>query len=67
MTETPGAATEPLLREVTAEQHRLLTIVGDVVADTGAWPIYQYVQAKMDDHDLDIDAVLSSLPTITEG
>jgi hypothetical protein len=38
MTETPGAATEPLLREVTAEQHKLLTIVGDVVADTGAWP-----------------------------
>lgn len=59
------SATEPLLRPITKEQRLLLEIIGDLADGSGRWPIYQYVQAKMDDHDLDIDAVLGSMPTIS--
>jgi len=66
MIETSGGATEPLLRPVTKEQLTLLEIVGEVV-DKGAPPIYQYVQARMDDCGLDINSVLASMPTISHG
>lgn len=67
MTEASDTVAEPLLRTVTAEQRKLLEIVGDALARSGDWPIYQYVQAKMDDDDLDIDSVLRTMPVLTDG
>jgi hypothetical protein len=34
---------------------------------TGAWPVYQYVQAKLDDLGLDIDEVFASLPRFSHN
>jgi hypothetical protein len=45
----------------------LLRVVGDVVAESGQWPVYQYVDARMDDAGLDADAVLRSMPSITHS
>lgn len=59
-TDTPGA--DPLLRPLGAAQQRLLAIVGDAVTSTGNWPVYQYVQAKLDELGLDIEEVLATLP-----
>jgi hypothetical protein len=58
---------DPLLRPVTADQQALLDIVGDVLAETADWPIYQYVEAKMDDRGLDLETVLASMPGIRVG
>ncbi len=60
-------STDPLLTTVGAEQITLLRIVGDVVAESGQWPVYQYVEARMDDAGLDVDAVLRSMPSIAYG
>jgi hypothetical protein len=67
MNHTSESTMEPLLRSVTDEQRALLEIVGNTVAAVGGWPIYQYVQAQMDRVDLDLDVILSSMPSITRG
>jgi hypothetical protein len=54
--------TDPLLRPLGAAQQRLLAVVGNAVTTTGDWPVYQYVQAKLDELGLDIEEVLATLP-----
>ena len=49
------------------EQLALLRIVGDVLTDIGEWPVYQYVEARMDELGLEADAVLRSMPYISNG
>jgi len=58
---------DPLLTTVSDSQITLLRIVGEVVAEFGQWPVYQYVEARMDDAGLDADGVLRSMPPITHG
>jgi hypothetical protein len=65
MSEVSDTVTDPLLNPVTDEQRYLLEIIGEAVVTAGGWPVYQYVQAKMDNCDLDLEVVLSSLPAIT--
>ncbi|GIF75680.1 MULTISPECIES: hypothetical protein [Asanoa] len=59
---TATNATDPLLRPLGAAQQHLLAVVGDAVTTTGGWPVYQYVQAKLDEQGLDIEEVLATLP-----
>ncbi|SCG78142.1 hypothetical protein GA0070613_6476 [Micromonospora inositola] len=67
MSNTSVSMTDPLLTAVTNEQLALLRIVGDVLTDIGEWPVYQYVEARMDELGLDADAVLRSMPSISDG
>jgi hypothetical protein len=46
----------PLFAEPTAEQARLLEVIWDTYAASGKWPIYQYVDATLDDAVSPIDA-----------
>lgn len=64
---TSVSMTDPLLTVVTNEQLALLRIVGDVLTDVGEWPVYQYVEARMDELGFDADAVLRSMPYISNG
>jgi hypothetical protein len=64
---TEDPVTEPLLTPADQPQRALLEIVGGAVSATRGWPVYQYVEAKMDDLGLDADAVLSSMPPISHG
>jgi len=59
------AATDPLLRPLRSDQHTLLKTIGDAVVASGAWPVYQYVQARMDEAGWDVDEVFGSLPSIS--
>ncbi|MEV0453823.1 hypothetical protein [Catellatospora methionotrophica] len=67
MHRTPPSATaaDPLLVPLTAPQLRLLNIVGDAVLENLDWPIYQYVEGRMDHYGLDIDEVFGSLPYLS--
>lgn len=56
---------DPLLHPLSEAQQTLLAIVGDAVLATGDWPVFQYVQAKLDDRGFDCDEVLSSLPSFS--
>ncbi|MGB2569274.1 hypothetical protein ACPFP2_12595 [Micromonospora citrea] len=67
MFEDTTSRTDQLLTAVTHEQIALLRIVGDVLTDIGEWPVYQYVEARMDELGLDADAVLRSMPSISAG
>ncbi|GAA3250732.1 hypothetical protein GCM10010532_097570 [Dactylosporangium siamense] len=67
MTAPISSDTDALLRPLAAPQQSLLDIVGDTVISTGSWPVYQYVQAKLDDLGLDIDEVCAGLPSIPHG
>ncbi|WP_346533801.1 hypothetical protein [Micromonospora sp. DPT] len=67
MSEASIPLTDPLLTAVSNEQLAMLRIVGDVLADIGEWPVYQYVEARMDELGLDADAVLRSMPSISAG
>lgn len=66
MTQTADPPLDPLLRPINPAERALLEVVGDCALRTGGWPIYQYVEAKLDDLNLDLAAVLASLPTIQE-
>ncbi|GAA3335881.1 hypothetical protein GCM10020358_05910 [Amorphoplanes nipponensis] len=66
MTSDTGYA-DPLLTTVSAEQITLLRIVGEVLAESGRWPVFQYVEARLDDAGFDADAVLRSMPSIVHG
>lgn len=61
-TTTSSTGTDPLLRPLGAAQQQLLAIVGDALTTTGTWPVYQYVEAKLDEQGLDIEEVLATLP-----
>lgn len=65
MFDDPTPRTDPLLTAVSKEQLALLQIVGDVLTDVGEWPVYQYVEARMDELGLDAEAVLRSMPAIS--
>jgi hypothetical protein len=67
MTERPRGDIDPLYASLPADQQTLLQIIGDAVLATGTWPIYQYVQAKLDDLDYDIDVVFGRLPVLANG
>jgi hypothetical protein len=62
MIEQIPAEVDPLLRPLGRAQDALLQIVGEAVMATEAWPVYQYVQAKLDDIGLDSDDVFAGLP-----
>ena len=40
---------DPLLASVSEAHLALVRIVGDALTETGEWPVYQYVEARMDD------------------
>ena len=67
MTDLTGHEVDPLLSNASHSHLTFVNIVGDAVTETGQWPVYQFVDARMDDLDLDADAVLRSMPTITGG
>jgi hypothetical protein len=62
MTDQIQTDTDPLLHPLGGPQKELLAIIGDAVMTTGAWPVYQYVQAKLDDLGLDSEDVFAGLP-----
>jgi hypothetical protein len=62
---TSESATEPLLGPVPDGHHAFARDCRPCRGDNGGWPVYQYVQARMDDLDHDIDLVLSSMPSIS--
>jgi hypothetical protein len=55
---------DPLLRPLSPPQRALIEVIAVATAQTGIWPIYHYVQAQLDDQDLDLTEVLASLPFI---
>jgi hypothetical protein len=67
MTEQTRGDIDPLCAPLSADQQALVQIIGDSVLATGTWPIYQYVQAKLDDLDYDIDVVFGRLPVLANG
>jgi hypothetical protein len=67
MTDQVRTNTDPLLHPLGDAQKELLRIIGDAVMATGAWPVYQYVQAKLDDLGLDIESVIADLPCVSHG
>ena len=67
MINNPDTDVDPLLRPLPDAQQALIRIVGEAVLDTGAWPTYQYVEAKLDDRGYDVDAVFGGLPYITHN
>jgi hypothetical protein len=67
LTDQATISTDPLLVSPPEDQQALLRIVGNAVMATHTWPIYQYVQAKLDDLDYDIDAVFGRLPVLANG
>ena len=67
MTDQTRTDLDPLLAPLAADQRALLQIIGDAVMATSTWPVYQFVQAKLDDLDYNIDAVFFRLPAITDG
>lgn len=54
----------PLLEPLAPEQLMLLQAIYRPFADTGEWPIWQYVDLTLDAAALDAATVLSSLPTV---
>lgn len=58
---------DPLLHPLSGPQQQLLAVTGGALSETGAWPVYQYVQAKLDDLGLDIDAVFAGLPRFSHN
>src|SRR5437879_7291999 len=67
MTDENETNTDPLLRPLDGPEKELLAVIGDAVSATGAWPVYQYVQAKLDDLGLDIEEVIAGLPRFSHG
>ncbi|MFG1833852.1 hypothetical protein [Micromonospora chersina] len=65
MTDPIPTDTDPLLLPLGGPQKELLAIIGDAVMATGAWPVYQYVQAKLDDLGLDSEEVFAGLPSFS--
>jgi hypothetical protein len=65
MTDQVSADIDPLLLPLGGPQKELLAIIGDAVMTTGAWPVYQYVQAKLDDLGLDSEEVFAGLPSFS--
>jgi len=59
--------TDPLLDPLGGPQKELLAVIGEAVLTTGAWPVYQYVQAKLDDLGLDSEEVFAGLPRFTQS
>jgi hypothetical protein len=57
MTDQIGTDIDPLLHPLGSAQKDLLSIIGDAVIATGAWPVYQYVQAKLDDRGWDSEEI----------
>ena len=57
--------TDPLLHPLGPAQQALLEIVGAATTETGTWPVYQYVEAKLDDLGFDTSQVFASLPAIS--
>jgi hypothetical protein len=55
-----GALREPLL----SEQTKLINAIYEPFGSSGEWPIWQYVDMKLDASSLDAAAVLSSLPSV---
>lgn len=56
--------TNPLLEPLSVEQRSLLATIYRPFADTGEWPIWQYIDPTLDGVGLDAATVLSSLPTV---
>ncbi len=67
MTDHIATDTDPLLHPLGAPQQQLLAVTGQALSATGGWPVYQYVQAKLDDLGLDIDAVFAGLPRFSQN
>jgi hypothetical protein len=67
MTDQIRTDADALLRPLGAPQMELLRILGEVVMATGAWPVFQYVQARLDDLGLDSDEVFAGLPYFSQG
>ncbi len=67
MTDQIRTDADALLRPLGAPQMELLRILGEVVMATGSWPVFQYVQARLDDVGLDSDEVFAGLPYFSHG
>src|SRR5262249_36843856 len=67
MTDQSSIETDPLLLPLPDDQKALIRIVGEATLKTGTWPVYQYVQAKLDDLGHDDEAVFGGLPYMTHG
>lgn len=67
MINPPDTDVDPLLRPLSDAQQALIRIVGEAVLDTGAWPVYQYIEAKLEDLGYDVESVFGGLPYITHG
>lgn len=67
MTDRITFGTDALLHPLGTAQKELLRIVGDSLMNTGSWPVYQYVEAKLDDLGFDSEAVFSGLPHFSQG
>src|SRR2546430_1657851 len=64
----PTATDEPprqLLTALDPARAAVLRIGGDAVVATGTWPVYQYVQAKVDELGYDIVDVLAAQPRLS--
>jgi hypothetical protein len=51
-----------LIPVIDASQRLVLETLYRVFRETRAWPLYQYVASVLDDHDLDLQRVLESMP-----
>ncbi|TDD87357.1 hypothetical protein E1293_08095 [Actinomadura darangshiensis] len=52
---------------LTDQQKRLLQVVYDGFSARASWPVWQYVDLRLDAEDIDAEAVLASLPRLAEG
>ncbi|MEU5961966.1 hypothetical protein ABZ777_12255 [Micromonospora parva] len=64
MSEPTDPGFNPLLAPAAAPQRHLLHIAATVAADTGSWPIFQYVEAALDEVGHDAADVLASMPIV---
>ncbi len=67
MTEMQRQPGEPLLRDLTGAQSACLAVIGGVVQQHRAWPVFQYVEAQLDKQGHDALAVITSLPVMASG
>jgi hypothetical protein len=67
MTQQTHRDVDSLLTPLPVDQQSLIQIVGNAVLAAGTWPNYQFVQAKLDELDYDIDVVFGRLPALPNG
>jgi hypothetical protein len=67
MTEQTRRDIDHLFAPLPADQQALLQIIGDAVLANRTWPIYQYVEANLDELDYDAGVVFGRLPVLANG